>query len=329
MDGAVVSGGFLDNAVDAEAAAWVARLQSGETESAEAGLQQWLQADPAHVDAFERATEIWAMLPGAALCSQAEKDARARSHAEPEPRPRQRHAAFALVALLVLLLAGGVLATFGASPGYSTERGEQRTATLNDGSRIVLNTDSRLDVDFTTGMRRVRLDRGEAMFEVAPDADRPFIVTAGDTQVRAIGTVFIVRRDGDSVVVTLIKGKVAVSDIAAPQRGRTPVPAAELSPGERLTASTDGPAIVEPESIEAATAWRRGQAIFRETPLASAVAELNRYGGPRLEVADPHVAALPVSGVFATNDTPEFAEAVAQLHGLHVEKDGDTLRISR
>jgi transmembrane sensor len=102
-----------------------------------------------------------------------------------------------------------------------------------------------------------------------------------------------------------------------------------LAPGERLTAASDRLAAIDRPSLEAATAWRRGQAIFEDAPLAEAVAEVNRYGGPHIVIDDPRVASLRVSGVFATNDTAEFAQAIATLHGLRVERDEGDLRIAR
>src|SRR5690606_20728867 len=134
-----------------------------------------------------------------------------RSSTTRPERPRRGvpAVAAALAASLVIAL-GGVWWLTEVRGAYATRPGEQKVATLKDGSRIALNTDTRLDVRFDAGRRRIRLDRGEAMFEVAHDADRPFVVVAGDTRVQALGTVFIVRRTGDDVVVTLVKGRVAV-----------------------------------------------------------------------------------------------------------------------
>lgn len=306
--------------IDAEAAAWVARLHGARTGSAGAALHAWLAEDPAHGDAFERATEVWMMLPGAA----AFRDAEPRAE-----RPAQRRTfapVRALAASVLLLLTCGILWwSLAAADGYATERGEQRVATLEDGSRIALNTDTRVALHFAEDRREVELEQGEAMFEVAHDAARPFIVQAGDTRVRAIGTVFLVRRTADGAIVTLVSGKVAVSDIGA----RANRAGAVLKPGERLTASAGGSSLIEPHPVEMATAWRRGQAVFRDTSLVAAVAELNRYGGPLLVIDDPRVAALPVSGVFATNDSAEFAESIATLHGLHVVKRGEAVHIVR
>lgn len=308
--------------IDAEAAAWMARLHGDRKSTAQSALDAWLSEDPEHAAAFERANAIWAILPRAASYEQDEV-----RHSPPSARPKALYAVAAIAACLSLLVGLGVLwGALSDAGAYATRLGEQKVATLQDGSRIALNTDTQVDVRFDAGRRRIELDRGEAMFEVAHDAKRPFTVVAGDTKVVAIGTVFTVRRTRDDVVVTLIKGKVAVSHERSRGEGADAV--VMLRPGEKLTEPANGPARVEPESVETATAWRRGQTVFRDTPLGSAITELNRYGGPPIVVDDPRVAALPVSGVFATN-AADFAEAVAALHGLEIEQRGESLRLAR
>lgn len=319
MDGAVVTRTSPSQTAEAEAAAWLARLYGDD--DVRPALDAWLAEDPAHAAAFARASEVWAILPRAARAGEE------RAHVGPAPeRARLPGVAVAIAASLLLGL-GALWWSLGSAGDYATRPGEQKVATLEDGSRIALNTDTRVGVQFDGGRRHIKLEKGEAMFEVAHDADRPFVVVAGDTRVQAIGTVFIVRRTADDVIVTLIKGKVAVSHGQPSAAGATEGPLM-LRPGEKLTEPEDGPIRIEPESVEVATAWRRGQTVFRETPLGSAVSELNRYGGPVIVVDDPRIAALPISGVFATN-AADFAEAAATLHGLRVEKEGDTLHVRR
>jgi transmembrane sensor len=308
--------------VDADAAVWLARLHGDEAGAVRPALDAWLAESPAHAEAFGRANETWAILPRAARYG--------REEIRPRPeraRPWVLYPAALAACLLLVVGFGAFWWSLSDAGAYATRPGEQKVATLADGSRIALNTDTRVDVRFSDARRQIQLERGEAMFEVAHDAARPFVVVAGDTRVQAIGTVFTVRRTRDDVVVTLIKGRVAVTHERGRPGGATEAPLM-LRPGEKLTEPVEGPSRIEPESVEAATAWRRGQTVFDETPLGSAVSELNRYGGPPIVVDDPRVAALPVSGVFATN-APDFAEAVAALHGLRIEKEGDTLHIRR
>lgn len=313
----------------AEAAAWLARLQGdARTPAREAAFQDWLRADPAHQSAFERATDIWADLPGAALLLDEPPVRAPKPTPLPVAGPRRRlplHQ-LALAASLLIAIGIGSFLWLSRPSAYSTAIGEQKVATLEDGSRIALNTDSSVEVRYDPAQRLVELEHGEAMFEVAHNTARPFIVRAGDKQVRAVGTSFVVRREGKEVTVTLLQGKVVVTDIRPAVRRIAPT---YLNPGERLRAQPEGAVRVDAQPAEIATAWRRGQAMFSDTPLADAVTELNRYGGPRLVVDDPRLAALRVSGVFATNDTGEFARAVAALHGLRIEQTGQTMHIVR
>lgn len=304
--------------IDAEAAVWLARLQgddaAGEHQEA---FKRWLDRDPAHGDAFERATDAWMLVPGAArFLPRREDPSRSRKMLA---RPLAIAASLALVAGI-----GALTLPFQRDAHYRTALGEQHVSTLNDGSRVALNTDSEIDVRYAPGVRHVRLERGEAMFEVAHDPARPFVVEAGTKRIQAIGTAFVVRRRGGEVTVTLVEGKVLVTDTALPRGNET-----MLAPGERLLSSGIAPARIDRQSVESATAWRRGQIMFDDTPLADAVAEMARYGGPVIAVNDPRLGALPVSGVFAANATEDFAHAVAALHDLDVETAGGKLEIIR
>ncbi|MGN6376128.1 MAG: FecR family protein [Sphingomonas sp.] len=319
-----------DANADAEAAAWIARLQSPRRDSAtEAALQSWLGDSAARRDAFERATEIWAMIPGATghRAGPSDEDASAPARGASLSSYPVALRALALAASLLVMVCSLAWWAAHRPTSYVTARGEQEVATLTDGSRIALDTDTRLAVDYRRDIRRITLDHGEAMFDVAHNTKRPFIVFAGDKRVRAVGTSFIVRRIDGNVEVTLLRGKVEVTQVA---RGRTATDGTKptvLVPGERLIADKDAPAAIDTPAIDTVTAWRRGQIVFDETPLSGAIAQLERYGGPQVTVPDPRLAAVPVSGVFSTNDTAEFAAAVARLHGWRVVRDGRQLQI--
>ncbi|MEQ8312362.1 MAG: FecR domain-containing protein [Sphingopyxis sp.] len=307
--------------IAAEAAAWLARLEStGRSAATEPGLQAWLVSDDAHRRSFERAMDAWAIIPGAAQLLDA--------HPAPANDRSRLVRALALAASLVFVLFAAGWWLLDQPAAYSTAVGEQKIATLEDGTRIALNAETHLSVRYDRRTRSVRLDSGEAMFEVKHNPKRPFRVEAGDKTVTALGTSFLVRKVGDAVVVTLISGKVRVDTQDGAARSASPAPVV-LAPGERLIAAADSPEIVTRTSSEAATAWRRGQVVFEDTTLSAAIAELNHYGGVQIDVADPRLGGLLVSGVFATNDAAEFASAVAVLHGLEVKREDGRLRLSR
>jgi transmembrane sensor len=339
-------------AVRAEAAAWVARLHGpNRTPEAEAGFRQWLSEGSERREAFELMTDVW------------EKSARLRRRPSEIITDLKRSGVrltFSRAALAALAIA--VVAAIGTKfylrgdDGLTTAVGEQRTLALEDGTRVYLNTNSRAVVHYDKAARRVELEKGEALFEVTKRPDWPFIVTAGDRQVRALGTSFIVRRDSQQVAVTLVEGKVTVSpmtsltvpDTRMTRRGqsgrkladqvREGVPAGTrevarsrdasggagsadiytLAPGERLTfGAGESPQLDQP-AIERITAWQRGQVELDNTPLEDAVAEMNRYSTTRLIIDDPAAETIRVSGIFRAGDSEYFAQAVARSYGLSV-----------
>lgn len=302
----------------AEAAAWLTRLQRpGRTPALEAAFQEWL-SEPAHERAFARATDAWEIIPGAARLGDAGRSAR------PWRDLGRAGVALAAACVAVTVAVGAWLAR---DPVYATDVGEQQVFTLSDGSRVALNTGSHLVVDFSEGERRVRLERGEAMFEVTKNPDRPFVVEAGEERVRVLGTTFTVRKDGQKVAVTLVEGRVEVT--RQPPRQPKAQPVAVLAPGQRLTVRPDAGSAIDTPRVEAVTAWRRGEVMFDETPLIDAAAEINRYGGAPVEIGDPSLASLRLSGVFQTHDGAEFARAAAELHDLRVDHEGGRIVLRR
>lgn len=323
----------------AEAAAWVARLHGPHrTPEVEAGLRRWMAEDTERAAAFELLTDTW------------EKSVRLRR------RPFERMASWelpgfrvtfsraAVVTMAVAMIAVVATAFYLRSDGLATGIGEQRMLTLEDGTRIYLNTDTRIAQHYDKQARHVELEHGEALFEVAKRPDWPFIVTVDDKQVKALGTAFVVRRDEGNLAITLVEGKVTVaprgsaqnpssprerSEQQLPQRFRTEGSgvASEvlLSPGERLIfAGTAAPTLDKP-AIDRVTAWQRGQIVLDSTPLADAVAEMNRYSKTRLVIADSSIAAIPISGIFRAGDSESFAQAVAKTYALQLGNESNEI----
>lgn len=227
----------------------------------------------------------------------------------------RRPSLYLTLATLVVIGGLAVLVAQFRPQSFQTDVGVQQIVRLDDGSLLRLNTDSKVEVRLGRKERHVRLLRGEGFFEVAHDALRPFIVESGATQVRALGTKFDVRRNGVDTQVTLVEGRVRVS------RSRRPE-AWTLAPNQQITVNgvARGP---RPADAAETTSWTTGRLRFRETPLASAVAEVNRYSRIKISLEADHLDAVRVNGVFETGDTQAFVSAVTELLALRAETTAD------
>jgi transmembrane sensor len=202
----------------------------------------------------------------------------------------------------------------------ATAAREQGNVTLGDGSRVHLDVLSSLTVRITRKERSIELKGGRALFEVAHDASRPFVVHTGNGNVTALGTRFQVQRDDERVIVTLAEGTVRVSqEITGGSLHEE-----RLKPGEQLTYSTDG-SYWERRSVDSAAAvsWSSGRLVFRGAPIVQALAEMNRYSTRKIRIGDPSLNALEVSGTFALGDTASVVSALTQVLSLRAVDDRD------
>lgn len=336
----------------AEAGVWISRLHGGNrTRAHENGLKRWLREDPENARAFEMTTEVW------------EDAANLRRflplHPKLSQRPRSSMAPiFGAAAMATMLMFLGAVLYFQNLGVTTTGIGEQRQLVLEDGTRVFLNTNTRVIVKYTEEMRLVELARGEALFNVAKKSSWPFVVVAGAREVRALGTSFVVRKEEQQLAVTLVEGKVVVAPVveekrsaaeptlaqqpaqstgsAAPSENAETSAAARsdvftLTPGQRVTFGSGSPAkldTLDTPSVEAATAWRRGQVILDDTPLRAAAEEMNRYNAAKLIIADDVPADVRVSGLFQAGDSSHFANAVADTNNLNVQERGDQIILS-
>jgi len=321
------------------AAGWVARLASDQrTREDDQHLQRWLTADATNGSAFDEHAKIFngigalANDPEARAILMGGKTVRA-------PRLDRRALIGGGVAAAAAVVAAAVVGPdLVLGETYHTELGEQRRLRLADGSTVMLNTQSKLRVRFDGAERRLFLDYGQAWFQVAKDAQRPFRVFVGKDEVRALGTAFDVRREGERATVTLEEGRVAIFRDASSQP--LPVSTAASGASSKLVAGPVAPAVILSPGDEArlapalaptvaavdlahVQAWRTERVILESTPLGEAVEEFNRYGGPRLVLADPDLTNLPVSGVFHTDRPQAFAEAVATSFPVRATTVGD------
>lgn len=320
------------------AARWVVRVDSGSLAPEEqVELDAWLNADPRHRGAYVRARAHWvnldrlATLHGPASAEAPRVDAR-RSLSRRELLAASVAASTLLGSgLSWLLLRRGV-------ERYTSGIGEVRRITLEDGSTLSLNTASEVTIEFSRQQRNLRLIRGEALFEVAHDKLRPFVVVANDTAVRAVGTAFAVRLESNrpQVDVTVTEGVVEVANtVAAPEVASAGSWAGESKPervsaNERVViASARAPQIsaIAPAEAERQLAWREGLVSFDGESLQTAVAEINRHNRRQIIVDDPALAAKPIVGVFRATDLEGFSAAAAAALKAQTVADGDVIRL--
>jgi transmembrane sensor len=214
---------------------------------------------------------------------------------------------------------------------FATAIGQRRDVVLSDGSKVTLNTASLIEVRYSPGRRDVRLLQGQAMFQVAKNPGRPFVLSVRDRQITALGTAFDVqiRQDGQ-VQVLLVEGHVRVDPVQRRGLERI-IPAlarTDLTPGQQLVTEGAGVSEVVPADVERETAWNRGVLIFRNDSVGDAVKEVNRYSQAQLVVDDASVARLKVSGIFPTGRREDFVAALEALYPVHTQAEqGDTIRI--
>ena len=210
---------------------------------------------------------------------------------------------------------------------YATPVGGKRLVGLADGSRIQLNTQSKVRTAFTRDRREVWLDRGEAFFEVAHRGGQPFIVHAGDRQITVLGTKFSVRRDGDKVVVTVLEGRVRVDEMEDNRATRS-----SIIVGGDIALAEGAATLVTARSeqkVEGALSWRTGMLTFDQKPLPAIAAEFNRYNARKLVLQGEAVGAIRITGTFPSDKPDAFARLLRDAYGLEVVETAEEIRVSR
>lgn len=374
--------------VEEAAVRWLMRRQSGTwSESDQKQLDAWLRAATAHRVQYLRATRTWeqtdrmkalgagvppgvvpkrgawgdaVFLPGGpgthAVSESSEAIAPTEQQASelaPQTKKRRQRwqlrllsgAAAVLIVAIVYVVAAGVR----DGTSYSTRVGGLEHVTLVDGSKLTLNTDTRIRVKLTEHERRIRLDRGEAFFEVAKDKTRPFVVYVGEKRVMAVGTKFSVRRDEDDLRVVVTEGRVKlatrssrsgeadqgfagrIADFVAEGIGREhgeriAVPAIAVLDAGAIVRTSKSEMLVRTDAqseAEKLLSWRVGYVAFDNVPLAEAVAEFNRYSVRRIVIEDPEVAAILVGGNFRSDNTEAFLALLQSGFPISVEQRDD------
>jgi transmembrane sensor len=344
-----ISNGRTHPAIIAEASAWFIEFRAGDVDGdARMRFIEWLRRSPEHIHAYLEISGVWAELPTAdpegkidiaalierargepdviALPTDRPRSSPAPAAVKPHALWRARRAAVALAAVVLLAIAAAMFLDRGKfNSVYSTGIGEQRTVQLLDGSTVELNARSTIQVRLTAAQRDVTLLDGQALFRVAKDKQRPFVVRAGDAQVRAVGTEFDVYKKQSATVVTVVEGRVETYDDLD-----TPGTAAiVLSAGEQLTVLPH--VVTKPTRTDTAvaTAWVQKRLIFEETPLSDVAEEFNRYNRRPLTIGDSELENLKISGVYSSTDPASLINFLRSQNSIQVVETEKQVRVLR
>ncbi len=293
--------------VERTAHTWVIRLTSGSVLPADvAAARAWCEQAPEHQQAFVEARRLWCL-----SAHLAEPNAAVRSSS-------RRRWGVAIAASLVLGLGVASAHRMAWDADYSTGSGERRQVVLADGSHITLNANSAVDVTFTDHERHITLRKGEALFSVKPDPQRPFSVQAGALSATALGTIYAVRREGEQVDVTVRRGRVAVSEAADK---------VTLVAGEAVGGRADGLGARQRVDVDKRLAWEEGRLVFELTPLAQVLEQVERYSPGLILMRDKRLGALKVSGTFQLDHLDEGLATLEKVFNLKIERYTDYLLV--
>jgi transmembrane sensor len=307
-----------------EASDWVARLGGQGSAEDHAAFRRWRDADPRHAEAYDRIGAIWNQAGQLSRSPAGDLPSDIRSG-------RPRVLGFALAASLAAVFLASILllgsrwlpgpASQQAPMVFAAAVGEIRDIELPDGSRLTLDSASRLEAAFTEAERNLTLREGRARFQVAHDA-RPFVVRAGTSEVVATGTLFDVSLIGNRTTVFLLEGLVEVrakDDRRQPER---------LVPGQKLILADSTPA-ERRRAARGEAAWATRMLEFDDSRLDQAAALANRYSKAQLRLGDERIRSLRVSGAFRAGDAADFARSLAKAFDLRVvrQPDGNLLLV--
>jgi len=223
----------------------------------------------------------------------------------------------ALAASMVIVACLGWYVLFQAEE-FQTKVGEQRSVLLADGSRITLNTGSKIEVRMRSNRRIVDLIKGEALFEISHDARRPFDVRVANVSIQVFGTEFDVDRRATRTVVTVVEGRVSMMALGPGAR-----PIGVLSGADRVVVDSTGSSELEHGvNLGETTAWTKRELVFHRRPLTEVAEEFNRYNAVQIQIRSPALGQRTVTGTFRSDDPTSFVAVLSGIVGVHVARDG-------
>ena len=321
--------------IEIEAKQWLLIINSGDASDSDfINFNKWLAAQPEHKDEYQRLESIWLEFDDIrdAVLNKYGQEANEQSKERSILQSFLNAVSFPRFSLTNVTMAGLATAAVAiviylpsktidiedefssssimlASDLYSTGTGEIIPIALPDGSMIELGPQSRLEVDFSTSSRNIRLLWGEAYFKVAKDSNRPFIVVSGNGTIKAIGTEFEIRKGVRETSVTVHEGEVQVSTMSG--KTRQAVASKSLTAAEQVSYAISGPmSAIRNIDLSMESGWRNGRMIFNNQPLLEVVADLNRYGTTHISIADERLFDIEVNGVFKMGESEAVLKAI-------------------
>jgi len=309
---------------------WVARspervaayLQTARLSNAlQSGTIRWPDTAPEALirEARQSSANVLPFLPGSSAPSAQDRRGRAGW--------RSRFA-LGLAATLIIGIASPVWFLLTSPQQFKTKFGEERSILLDDGSRVTLNTASTIEVELGKRSRIVRLVEGEALFDVAHDAGRPFDVRAGSAVLRAVGTQFNVDLRPNRTTVTVVEGRVQVASETTRETLAPPPGALILAVADSVVITKAGLGTpLHGANIAAATSWTQHQLVFEHRPLIEVAAEFNRYNRDKVVIEGAELEQQEVTGVFQSNDPASFVAFLASIPGAQIREGADGAHI--
>ncbi|MEL1263345.1 FecR family protein [Pseudoxanthomonas putridarboris] len=316
--------------IERTAAHWVARMDRAPLSAKdEARLQRWLAGDARRRGALLRAKALWLQaesLRGTGQLRELNAAPRAATVASPPQRRwdphRRRLLQWSGAMAASLLLAVFLFVSVPVPTAYATTKGEMRRVSLADGSALTLNTDSKVEVYDDAGRLRVKVKRGEVFIEAAHVAP-PLVVEVDGRRLNASAAVFVVRMlAGQPAQVTVQDGEVELAATSTTVAANTHLSLPDRH-GKVQTAS------LSPDQLQSRLAWREGKISFQGETLAEAVADFARYSDTRIVIADPELARMPITGLFAANNPVGFGRAVAKVFDTDVREERNRVVVGR
>jgi len=345
---------------------WVLLNGSGASAAEHEEFGRWVARSPERVAAFLRTAQLtkalrskkleWPDTSVEALAREVRESAAEVLPLHPAQNPlrrprggvalsRRKLPMMRLAAMVLVAAIAGAWFLLASPQRYVTSVGEQRSVVLADGSLVTLNTASEIEVRFQKRQRLIRLLRGEGLFQVAHERERPFDVVVGDTIVRAVGTQFNVDRRVSGTTVTVVEGKVAIESQALAGRGSAstrsvggqstpagmPTPAGGtlvLAAGEQLTVTPHEQSKPIHANVTTATAWTQRRLVFEHRPLGEVAEEFNRYNHHSIRIESAALREQQVTGVFQANDPNSFMDFVSKIPGVRIARDAATTRVT-